>query len=169
MGQRSPILGQLREKVKQSGSESLVYVYESGFSHESYRPHGWEARGQRVYGDYSGERLSRTSLLLAQCSMKRFSPLLFSGTCTTALFNRWLEQSLLPQLRPGQTVVMDNAAIHKSKETKQLIGKAGCELLFLPPYSPDFNPIEKTFGILKKRRQFMPSNTTLDDVVCSIL
>ena len=101
--------------------------------------------------------------------MKRFSPLLFSGTCTTALFNRWLEQSLIPALRPGQTVVMDNAAIHKSKETEQLIGKAGCELLFLPPYSPDFNPIEKTFGTLKKRRQFMPKDTTLDDVVCSIL
>ena len=81
--------------------------------------------------------------------LKRFSPLLFSGTCTKALFNRCLEKSLIPVLRPGQTVILDNAAIHKSKETKQLIGKAGCELLFLPPYSPDFNPIEKTFGILK--------------------
>ena len=66
-------------------------------------------------------------------------------------------------------MVLDNAAIHKSKETKQLISKAGCELLFLSPYSPDFNPIEKAFGTLKKPRQFMPSDTTLDDVVCSIL
>ena len=72
-------------------------------------------------------------------------------------------------LRPGQMVVLDNAAIHKSKETEPLIGKAGCELLFLPPYLPDFNSIEKTFGTLKKRRQFMPSDTTMDDVVCSIL
>ena len=110
-----------------------------------------------------------TSLLLAQCGLKRVSPLSFSGTCTAALFNRRLEQSLIPVLRPGQTVVMDNAAIHKSKETEQLIGRAGCGLLFLPPYSPDFNPIEKTFGMLKKRRQFMPKDTTLDDLVCSIL
>ena len=51
---------------------------------------------------------------------------------------------MIPVLRPGQTVVMDNAAIHKSKEAEQLIGKAGCELLFLPPYAPDVNPIEKT-------------------------
>ena len=108
-------------------------------------------------------------LLLAQCGLKRFSPLLFSGTCTKALFKRWLEQSLIPALRPGQMVVMDNAAIHKSQEVRQLIGKAGCELLFLPPYSPDFNPVEKTFGTLRKRRQFMPNNTTLDDLVCSIL
>ena len=112
--------------MKQSGSDSLVYVDESGLTHESDRPHGWGAKGQRVYGDGSGKRLSRTSLLLAQCGLKRFSPLLFSGTCTMALFNRWLEQSLLAALRPGQTVVMDNAAIHKSK-TEQLIGKAGCE------------------------------------------
>ena len=155
--------------MKQSGSDSIVYLDESGFNSGVYRPHGWGAKGQRVYGDCSGKRLSRTSLLLAQCGLKRFSPLLFSGTCTTALFNRWLEQSLIPVLRPGQTVVLDNAAIHKSKETQQLIGKAGCELLFLPPYSPDFKPIEKTFGTLKKRRQFMPSDTTLDDLVCSIL
>ena len=66
-----------RLKVKQSGSDSLVYVDESGLTHESDRPHGWGAKGQRVDGDGSG---------------KRFSPLLFSGTCTTALFNRWLEQ-----------------------------------------------------------------------------
>ena len=52
----------------------------------------------------------------------------------------------MPVLRPVQTVVLDNAAIRKSKETKQLIGKAGCELLFLPPYSPDFNPIETPLG-----------------------
>ena len=155
--------------MKRSGSDSIVYLDESGFNSGVYRPHGWGAKGQRVYGDCSGKRLSRTSLLLAQCGLKRFSPLLFSGTGTTALFKRWLEQSLIPLLRPGQTVVMDNAASHKSKETEQLIIKAGCELLFLPPYSPDFNPIEKTFGILKKGRQFMPKNTTLGDVVCSIL
>ena len=142
---------------------------ESGFNSGVHRPHGWGAKGKRVDGDCSGKRLSRTSLLLAQCGLKRFSPLLFSGTGTTIRFNRWLEQSFIPALRPGQTVVMDNAAIHKSQETKQLIGKAGCELLFLPPYSPDFNPIEKTFGTLKKRRQLMPNNTTLGDVVCSIL
>ena len=145
------------------GSDSMVYLDESGFNSGVYRPHGWGAKGQRVYGGgCSGKRLSRTSLLLAQCGLKRFSPLLFSGTCTTTLFNRWLEKSLLLALRSGRTVVLDNAAIHKNKETEQLIGKAGCELLFLPPYSPDFNPVEKTFRTLKKRRQFMPNNTTLD-------
>ena len=108
----------------------MVYWDESGFNSGVQRPDGWSARGQRVYGDSSGKRLSRTSLLLAQCGLKRFSSLLFSGTCTRALFNRWLEQSLIPALRLGQTMVMDNAAIHKSQEAEQLIGKAGCELLF---------------------------------------
>ena len=106
--------------MKRSGSRSIVYLDESGFNSVVYRPHGWGAKGQRVYGDCSGKRLSRTSVLLAQCGLTRFSPLLFSGTCTTALFNRWLEQSLIPLLRPGQTVVMDNAGIHKSQETEPL-------------------------------------------------
>jgi len=65
--------------------------------------------------------------------------------------------------------MMDNAAIHKSKETRERIAAAGGHLLFLPPYSPDFNPVEKTFGVLKRKRSLMPEQTTIDELVCSIL
>jgi isftu1 transposase len=67
------------------------------------------------------------------------------------LFNFWLENFLLPALGPGYTLVMDNAAFHKSEYTKILIKNAGCQLLFLPPYSPDFNPIEKFWANLKAK------------------
>ena len=93
-------LRQLRQKVKQSSS--IVYLGESGFDGQVYRPYGWGTKGQRIDGDGSGKRGSGTRLLLAQCGLKRFSPLLFSGTCTMALFNRWLEQSLIPVLRQGR-------------------------------------------------------------------
>lgn len=65
------------------------------------------------------------------------------------LFNFWLANFLLPELTPGHTIVMDNAAFHKSDETRQLIQQAGCELLFLPPYSPDLNPIENVWANIK--------------------
>lgn len=155
--------------MKLHGGESIIYVDESGFAGNTVREYGWAARGQKVYGDRPGKRQQRTSLLLAQSRAKRFAPLLFEGTCNTTVFNTWLKTCLLPELAPGQTVVMDNAAIHKSPETKILLDEAECHLLFLPPYSPDFNPIEKTFGSLKNKRPFMPKGTTLDDLICSIL
>ena len=155
--------------MKQHGRQSIVYVDESGFAGSTVREYGWAARGQKVYGDRPGKRQQRTSLLLAQSRTKSFAPLLFKGTCNTVLFNTWLKTCLLPELKPEQTVVMDNAAIHKNPETKKLLEEAGCHLLFLPPYSPDFNPIEKTFGSLKNKRPFMPKGATLDELVCSIL
>lgn len=92
--------------------------------------------GQKVYGERQGKRLKKTSLLLAQCQSQRFSPMLFEGTCDSQLFNTWLEQCLIPELKPGQTVVMDNAPIHKSQRTVELLEAANCHVLFLPPYSP---------------------------------
>ena len=75
----------------------------------------------------------------------------FKGTCNTELFNAWIEQVLLPELKPGQVVILDNAAFHKSPKTKELIESAGCKLLFLPPYSPDLNPIETFWANLKAK------------------
>jgi transposase len=63
----------------------------------------------------------------------------------------WLKQILIPELKPGQVIILDNASFHKSKESLEIIEKAGCEVLFLPPYSPDLNPIEKFWAHFKKR------------------
>ena len=68
----------------------------------------------------------------------------------TDLFNTYLEGFLLPVLEPGQIIIMDNASFHQSVETEFLIEQAGCKLLFLPPYSPEFNPIEHTWASLKR-------------------
>lgn len=128
----------------------MVYVDESGVDSYSYRTHGWSLRGEKIYGEISGHRYARESFIAAKCGSKIFAPFCFKGTCNTELFNLWLKEYLVPNLRNGQTVVIDNATFHKSKKTEELIENAGCFLLFLPPYSPDLNPIEKFWANLKR-------------------
>ena len=76
--------------------------------------------------------------------------MVFNGSCNRNLFENWIEQFLIKELKPGQVVVMDNAAFHKSQRTKELIDSVGCKLIFLPPYSPDLNPIEKFWANMKR-------------------
>jgi putative transposase len=134
-------------------------VDESGFAPSAERQHGWAPRGQKVYGLRSGERRPRTSLIAARIGKKLAAPMLFSGTCNTLIFNQWLEEMLCPLLSENDVVIMDNAAFHKSATTRQLIHSTGAKLLFLPPYSPDLNPIENTFGTIKKCRQHLPNHS----------
>jgi transposase len=71
------------------------------------------------------------------------------GSTTTAVFEAYLEQVLTPSLGPGQVVVMDNLSSHKGSRVRELLEERGCELIYLPPYSPDLNPIEEAFAKLK--------------------
>ncbi|MET0155756.1 MAG: transposase [Rickettsiales bacterium] len=82
------------------------------------------------------------------------------------MFNAWLKDHLLPTLKPGMTIIMDNARFHKSPETKELIEAEGCKLLFLPPYSPDLNPIEhKWFPLKNDARKIMRTFLDLTSAV----
>lgn len=92
------------------------------------------------------------------------APLLFQGVCNTAIFNARLKSELAPLLNRDMVVVIDNAAFHKSQETQTIIENAGATLLFLPPYSPDLMPIEKTFGTIKRYRSFH-NHLPLDDII----
>jgi transposase len=83
------------------------------------------------------------------CEDRLLAPCYFTGHCNADVFNSWIEQMFIPELQPGQTVILDNARFHQSTKTKELIEKAGCHLLFLPPYSPDYNPIEHRWFPLK--------------------
>ena len=110
-------------------------------------------RGTQVYGAVSGMRYARESFIAAQRDEQILAPFCYRGTCDTILFNVWVREFLLPELKPGQVVIMDNAAFHKSQETKKLIETAGCRIFFLPPYSPDLNPIEQLWANMKKKVQ----------------
>jgi transposase len=129
--------------------EQLVYVDETGIDHNIRLVRGWAPRGQRLYGEKPGNRTGRTSAIAALCGRKLHSPFCFEGYCTADVFNTWVEHSLVPNLKPGQIVILDNARFHQSKRTQALIKAAACKLLFLPPYSPDLNNIEHTWSPLK--------------------
>jgi len=73
----------------------------------------------------------------------------FKGTCNSDLFNVWLKEMLIPNLQPGQVLILDNVSFHRLEKTRTLVERAGCEILFSPPYSPDLNPIEKYWANLK--------------------
>ncbi|MBK8277048.1 MAG: transposase [Nitrospira sp.] len=120
----------------------------------STRRYGYAPKGQRVDGLVSGHRRPRTSLIAARMDGRLKDPYLFDGNCDTALFNAWLKTRLCPRLNAHHLVIMDNAAFHASTETAQLIKTTGATLLFLSPYSPDFNPIKHDFAALKKRREY---------------
>ena len=77
------------------------------------------------------------------------APIRYRGTANSDLFLYWLETCLLPVLEKGQVVVMDNCSIHKSIKVKELIESVGCTLIYLPPYSPDLNPIENYWAVMK--------------------
>lgn len=95
--------------------------------------------------------------------------MIFEGTCHSELFETWIEKFLIKELVPGQIVIMDNAAFHKSAKTRELIEQAKCQLLFLPPYSPDLNPIEKFWAWLKKKiQETISSFKTLEDALCHV-
>jgi transposase len=153
----------LRERYRRRGKE-FVYVDESGFAPSVTRRYAYAPKGQRVYGLRSGLRAPRTSLLAARIGPRFEAPLLFEGTCNTPLFNRWLETELCPLLNDTHVVVMDNVAFHKSNTTQALITATGATLLFLPPYSPDLNPIEHDFAALKKIREYHDQET-LDNLI----
>ena len=124
------------------------------------------SRSERVYDKIKGRRERRTSLISGLKNRKLLAPMRFEGYTNTDLFNCWLKKSLLPRLEMGDTIILDNASFHKSPETRRLIEEAGCKLIYLPPYSPDLNPIEKIWSRLKKIIQY--ARQTFDDISSSI-
>ena len=154
-------------KVIEGISKSqLVYVDESGIEQFLCRSYARSFRGIPVYGSISGKRYERESFIAAKLDHKILAPLCYKGTCNTALFNMWVEKMLVPELSAGQIVIMDNAAFHKSLKTRELIEKKGCRLVFLPPYSPDLNPIEIFWANFKRQiRKILNQFNTLSQAI----
>jgi transposase len=127
----------------------LVFVDETG-SNTSLAPvHAWSRRGERAHLSAPRNRGKNTTLL-ASMSLEGMGPTLaVQGGTNQAVFEAYVERVLAPSLKPGQVVVMDNLSAHKSEEVRQVIEGRGCEVLFLPPYSPDLNPIEEAFSKIK--------------------
>lgn len=162
---RMEFLRELRRLIPVYGSENIVYMDETGFRKHAYRPHGWALKGRKIYGDVSGCNRKNINLIMAQRRKQKLAPMLFEGSCDHLLVNSWLENELIPLLNKPSVIIMDNAPFHKKKDIAAILERHGHLFLPLPSYSPDFNPIEKTFGVFKRKRDFAAQGTPVDHII----
>ena len=149
--------------VKAAG-KSVVYADESGFRDESYRQYGYARKGEEVFGLVSGQRPRTKTLIAARFEDGFTAKRLFAGSCKATDFNQWLTEELCPRLTAKHVVILDNARLHKTHQTQQLIEASGASLMFLPPYSPDYNPIEHDFANIKRHQQYQ-SEKAIEDII----
>jgi transposase len=130
-------------------AERLVFVDEMGTNVSLSPLYAWSRKGERAFGS-APRNWGKNVTLLASITREGLGECLaVEGSTTREVFEAYLEQVLGPTLCAGQIVVMDNLSAHKGGRVKEIIEGMGCELLYLPPYSPDFNPIEQAFSKVK--------------------
>ncbi len=130
-------------------AERLVFVDEMGANVSLSPLYAWSRKGERAFGS-APRNWGKNVTLLASITRRGLGPCLaVEGATTREVFEAYLERVLAPTLRPGQMVVMDNLSAHKGGRVKEIIEGRGCELAYLPPYSPDLNPIEQAFSKVK--------------------
>ena len=128
-----------------------MYIDESGVEDTLFREYARAPRGTQVMADVLGHRTQRFSLIAGLLGHKLIAPFVFEGYTDAIVFNDWVEHALITELPPGSVVIMDRASFHRKPKTRELIESAGCRLIYLPSYSPDFNKIESWWAILKAK------------------
>lgn len=113
------------------------------------RTHGWAPRGQRLIAKVPHGHWKTLTFLAGLRHDKIVAPMVLDGPINGVIFTVWVEQVLVPTLKPGDIVILDNLGSHKGKQARQAVRNVGARMLFLPPYSPDLNPIEMMFAKLK--------------------
>lgn len=127
----------------------LVFIDETWASTKMARSHGRALKGQRLRVGIPHGHWKTTTFLAGLRPSGMVAPMVLDGPINGDAFEAYVQQILVPELKPGDIVIMDNLGSHKSQAVRDAIESAGASLLFLPPYSPDFNPIEKAFSKLK--------------------
>ena len=140
---------QWRQHQDKVAAGRLIFIDETWAKTNMTRLHGRCAKGQRLVAKVPhGDRKTLTFIAGLRCD-GIIAPCVFDGPIDGESFLAWIVQFLVPDLRPGDIVVMDNLSSHKNKAVRQAIRAAGAKLFFLPAYSPDLNPIEQAFSKLK--------------------
>jgi transposase len=144
----------------------LVFVDEMGTNVSLAPLYAWSRRGERAFGSAPRNWGKNVTLLSSITAEGLGASLAVEGSTTREVFETYLECVLAPSLSPGQVVVMDNLSSHKGGRVREIIEGCGCELLYLPPYSPDFNPIEQAFskikGLMRKAEARTPREALIE-------
>ena len=143
----------LQRRQQEVGAKRIIYLDETGLDERDGYGHGWSQRGKRLMAQCSGRRGKRLNVIAAiraTCSRQLIEPYVFEGSCNTQVMEVWLDRlcQTLPQDKKHY-LVLDNAAFHKGVSLQRIVQAYGHELMFLPPYSPELNPIERCWSTLK--------------------
>ena len=126
-----------------------MFVDEMGTNTSLAPLYAWSPKGKRAQSKVPRNRGENTTILASMTSEGMGPCIAVVGSTTAAVFEAYVEQVLSPALRAGQVIVLDNLGAHKEDKVRKLIEERGCEVLYLPPYSPDLNPIEEAFSKVK--------------------
>lgn len=127
----------------------LIFLDETGVTTNMVRRYGRSPRGKRVRGYAPAGHWKITTFLAGLASDGIVAPFVVDEPMNRTIFTQYVRQYLVPELKPGDIVILDNLSSHKGTEAAALVDACGATLLFLPPYSPDLNPIEMVFAKLK--------------------
>ena len=139
-------------KYKEEGC-FIVYIDESGFAHDIPRTHGYSTVGDRCYATQDWNAKGRANVISGLFGDSLIWCGIVNANVDTDVFNTWLEKILIPDLPQNSIVVMDNASFHKSDKTTKILSEHRHKIEFLPPYSPDLNPIEFKWAQAKSIRR----------------
>ena len=152
------------EQFEHVDARRLVFIDESGAKSNLTRLWGRCEKGERLVAKVPHGHWQTSTIISAIRLDGPLAPAVFDGPADTATFAAYVEQVLAPQLRPGEIVVMDNLAAHKTVGIAEAIQAVGATVLYLPPYSPDFNPIEAMWSKVKSHLRKAAARTF--DTIC---
>ena len=158
-------------KIRAVSPEKLIYLDESGVTTSMTRLYARSRDGARIHEAAPGGHWKILTVLGAMSTRGMIATMTIEEPTDADIFLAYLDHVLCPKLRPGDAVVMDNLSAHKVQGVRERIAAAGAELLYLPPYSPDLNPIEKAWSKLKLLLRSARSRTkeALDDALSQLL
>jgi transposase len=160
-----------RAEVNELPARQLVFVDECGSNIALTPVYARAPKGARAQGSVPRNRGKNTTLIASLSLEGMGAAMILEGSANGAAFELYVEQLLAPSLHAGQIVVMDNLRAHKGERVRQAIEAKGCQVLFLPGYSPDLSPIEETFSKLKTylRRVGARTREALEEAICQAL
>jgi transposase len=160
-----------REEVQPVQSNRLVFLDECGSNIARTRVYARAPKGKRAHGVLPRKRKKNVTVLASLSLSGRGEAMISEGSAHAILFEIYSEHFLVPSLKEGQIVVMDTLSIHKGRKVRELIEACGCQVLFLPAYSPDFSPIEEAFSKLKAalRRRGARTHESLQEAIAAAL
>ena len=142
-----------QDKIKDIPTNKRIYVDEAGFDSYLYREYARSPKGHKVHEKIKGKKYERISIVAGKREREIIAPLEYKGTMHGDFFEVWFEKHLLPELSKDDVIILDNASFHRKKKLFELAEKHNVKIIFLPPYSPELNPIEHFWQWLKKQRQ----------------